>query len=518
MFTGRMFCHSHRETFSQDFAMTRPIAQPRTSDDLDLDVLVVGAGISGIDAAYHLNRALPDLRFMVLDSKPDIGGTWHTHRFPGIRSDSDLFTFGFKWKPWSGVPIAAGEEILAYLNAAIDENDLRRHFRFGRTVEAANWDSADNRWQVTVTHGAGTEIIRCRFLWMCSGYYRHSAGYRPDWPGMADFRGPIVHPQTWPDDLDHAGKRIVVIGSGATAATLIPALAETAEHVTMLQRSPTYYYARPTTDAFIDTLRALNLPAEWEHEILRRKFLHEQEIITRRSFEEPDALAADLIGAVQTYLGPDHDVVTHFTPSYRPWQQRLAVVPGGDLFAAIRSGKASVVTDTITRFTAEGLELGSGETLEADLIVTATGLVLNALGDVGFCVDDRPVDISQCWTHRGVMLTGLPNLAMVFGYLRSSWTLRADLVSDYVCRLLSHMQERGAGSVTPALRDEDRDMQERPWIDPENFNAGYVMRGLDIMPRQGDRQPWLMTQDYFDDRETLPVADLEDGTLRYGPG
>lgn len=498
--------------------MSQTAAAPQTEADVDLDVLVVGAGISGIDAAYHLTRTMPGTRFALLDSKADLGGTWRTHTFPGIRSDSDLFTFGFKWKPWTGIPIATAEEILSYLDEAVEENDLRQHIRFGHTVENANWDSKSNTWQVTVQNAEGTSIIRCRFLWMCSGYYRHAAGYQPEWPGMAEFKGQIVHPQTWPEDLDHAGKRVVVIGSGATAATLIPALAETTEHVTMLQRSPTYYYPRPSSDEFIDTLRALDLPAEWEHETLRRKFLHDTELTQQRARTEPDALAADLIGAARAYLGPDYDVTTHFTPSYPPWRQRLAVIPDGDLFVAIRSGKASVVTDTITRFTASGLELDSGATLEADIIVTATGLELNALGDISFVVDGAPVDIATCWTHRGVMLTGLPNLAMVFGYLRSSWTLRADMVSTYVCRLLEHMQTRQALSVVPALRAEDADMPARPWIDPEDFNAGYILRGLDIMPKQGDRQPWLMTQDYFSDRETLPAADLEDGTLRYTSG
>lgn len=479
------------------------------------DVLIVGAGMSGIDAAYHLSRTLPDMRFAMLDSKDSFGGTWHTHRFPGIRSDSDLYTFGFKWKPWTGVPIATADEILRYLDEALDENDLRRHIRFGQTVRAARWNSGANLWTVTVERGGETVTLTCRFLWMCSGYYRHTQGYQPDWPGMGDFTGQIVHPQHWPQDLDHTGKRVVVIGSGATAATLIPAMAETAAHVTMLQRSPTYYYPRPKRDELATTLQALDIPQDWVHEIMRRKFLQDGKTMVRRSREEPQAVAAELIGAAQAYLGPDYDVATHFTPSYRPWRQRVAMVPDGDLFVAIRSGQASVVTDTIKRITATGIELDSGQVLEADIIVTATGLTLSALGDVAFQVDGAPVDLTQSWTHRGVMLTGLPNLAMVFGYLRTSWTMRADLVSDYVCRLLAHMQDRGAASVTPALRDTDRDMPVRPWIDPENFNAGYILRALDVMPRQGDRQPWLMTQDYFDDRITLPAANLEDGTLVY---
>lgn len=490
-------------------ASVQPAGEP------DFDVLVVGAGISGIDAAYHLKHRLPGTRFAVLDSKNSFGGTWRTHRFPGIRSDSDLYTFGFGWKPWRGQPIAAAQEILSYLDEAIEENDLGGHIRFGQPVVRCAWCSRTNLWTVTTEVSGQTKTRTCRFLWMCSGYYRHSQGYQPDWPGMDAFGGRIVHPQNWPDDLDHSGKRIVVIGSGATAATLIPALAETAAHVTMLQRSPTYYYPRPRQDEFAETLRALDLPDTWVHEIMRRKFLHDTQTTTRRSFEEPEALAAELIEAARACLGEDFDVATHFTPAYRPWQQRLAVIPDGDLFQAIRSGKASVVTDTIRTFTENGLELASGVSLEADVIVTATGLTLNALGDVAFSVDDRPVDISRCWTHRGVMLSGVPNMAMVFGYLRSSWTLRADLVSDYVCRMLTHMDNRGATRIMPTLRDQDRDMPVRPWIDPENFNAGYILRGLDIMPRQGDRQPWVMTQDYFDDRVTLPAADLEDGTLVY---
>ncbi len=488
-----------------------------TGNQDHFDVLIVGAGISGIDAAYHLSRTLPEMRFAMLEDKDGIGGTWHTHRFPGIRSDSDLYTFGFKWKPWTGVPIATADEILSYLNAALDENDLRRRIRFGHSVRAAAWDSDTALWTVTVDRNGATTTLTCRFLWMCSGYYSHARGYRPDWPGMEDFAGPIVHPQHWPRDLDHAGKRVLVIGSGATAATLIPALAETAAHVTMLQRSPTYYYPRPRQDPLAATLQSLDLPQDWVHEIMRRKFLQDGEIIARRSRDEPQAVAAELIGAAQAYLGPDYDVATHFTPHYRPWRQRVAVVPDGDLFVAIRSGRASVVTDTIRRFTETGIELDGGAALEADIIVTATGLTLNALGDVAFAVDGAPVDVAQSWTHRGVMLTGLPNLAMVFGYLRTSWTMRADLVSEYVCRLLRHMQARGAASVMPALRECDRGMPARPWIDPENFNAGYVLRGLKLMPKQGDRQPWLMTQDYYDDRDTLPAADLEDGSLLYDP-
>ncbi len=487
----------------------------RTGNPEHVDVLIIGAGISGIDAAFHLKHTHPDTSFAMLESKDDIGGTWYTHRFPGIRSDSDLYTFGFKWKPWTGVPIATASEILSYLNEALDENDLRSHIRFGHVVEKACWDSATKIWRLTVRRGDETLELTCGFLWMCSGYYRHSEGYQPTWPGMERFEGEIVHPQHWPEELDCSGKRVVVIGSGATAATLVPAVAPIASHVTMLQRSPTYYYPRPRVDEFAQTLKLLELPEEWVHEIMRRKFLYEQRETVRRSFAEPKVLAEELIGAAQAYLGEDYDVGTHFTPSYRPWRQRVAMVPDGDLFVAIRSGKASVVTDTINQFTETGIELTSGDVLEADIIVTATGLTLNVLGDVVFEVDGNAVDVSECLTHRGVMLTGLPNLAMVFGYLRTSWTMRADLVSEYVCRLLKHMKDRKAKAVVPALPERDQDMPEHPWIEPENFNAGYIQRALTMMPKQGDRQPWLMTQDYFSDRETLPGADLDDGTLVY---
>lgn len=497
---------------------TQPAPQAPT-ETTDLDVMIVGAGISGIDAAYHLKRKYPGKRFAIIDKTDSFGGTWHTHTFPGIRSDSDLFTFGFKWKPWTGIPIATAAEILTYLNEALDENDLRPHLNFDQKVETARWSSDDQRWHVTLRDGATGKASHwtCAFLWMCSGYYDHDKGYRPQWPGMDQFEGQIVHPQVWPKDLDYTDKNVVVIGSGATAATMIPAMAPTAKHVTMLQRSPTYFYPRPMQDNFTDTLQALDLPDDWYHEIMRRRYLFESQRTVRRSFEEPDVLAKELIDAAQVYLGEDYDVATHFTPSYRPWRQRVAMVPDGDLFVAIREGHASVVTDQIKTFTKTGIQLESGQEVQADIVVSATGLVLNALGDVAFEVDGVPVSQSQCWTHRGVMLSGMPNLVTVFGYLRTSWTMRADLVSDYVCRLMDHMEATGVGQVTPKLRPEDQDMPERPWIDPENFNAGYILRGLPLMAKQGDRQPWVMTQDYFSDRETLPAADLDDGTLEYRP-
>ncbi len=479
------------------------------------DVLIIGAGISGIDAGYHLQKHQPDKSFAILERKDSFGGTWHTHRFPGIRSDSDLFTFGFSWKPWKGPEIATAEEILSYLGEAVEENRLDRRIRYGVHVERAAWHSDTARWVLDIVEDGERRQISCGFLWFCGGYFDHDRGYAPEWPGMGDFNGPIVHPQHWPEDLDYEGKRVVVIGSGATAATLIPAMAGKAAHVTMLQRSPTYFYPRPRTDEFNETLKALNLPDDWFHEIMRRKMLHLQRTLVKRSIEEPDELAAEFIKGAQAYLGRGFDVKTHFTPRYRPWKQRVAVVPDGDMFRSIAHGDASVVTDTIERFTENGIRLGSGEELEADIIVSATGLTLTALGGIALDVDGVPIAPSECITHRGIMLSGVPNFAMVFGYLRSSWTLRADLVSDYLNRLFDHMGQRQAKMVAPQLREADANMPLRPFIDPDNFDAGYVMRSLAILPKQGNAEPWVLTQDYFSDRETLPAADFDDGTLQF---
>lgn len=481
------------------------------------DVLIVGAGISGIDAAYHLQQQCPGKSFALLENQKSFGGTWLTHKFPGIRSDSDLFTFGYKWKPWTGVPIATAEEILKYLDEVIEEQQLGEHIRYRHQVKSATWSSEDKQWTLEVACGERRDSRRftCSFLWMCQGYYRHSEGYTPDFPGMDRFEGPIVHPQTWPEDLDYEGKKIIVIGSGATAATLIPAMAKKSAHVTMLQRSPTYFYPRPNSDEVVDLLRKLNVPQEWIHEIARRKVLHDQKVTTRRSFEDTDALRQELIAGARAYLGDDFDLDTHFTPSYRPWRQRLAVVPDGDMFKCIRSGKASVVTDHIETFTEKGILLKSGETLDADIIVTATGFNISALGDIPFVVDGRPLNFADCWGHRGILFSGIPNMAWVFGYLRTSWTMRADLVSDFVCRLLNHMQETGASVVTPQLREEDKDMPARPFIDSENFNAGYLVRKMHLMPKQGDREPWVFSQDYYSEKDTIPAADLDDGTLIY---
>lgn len=481
------------------------------------DVLIVGAGISGIAGAYHLTTQSPTATFVVLEVKESFGGTWLTHKYPGIRSDSDLHTFGYRFKPWVGPPIATAEEIRKYIGEVIAENDLAPHIRYRHKIVGACWSSESNLWTVKArrTDTDDVKIFTTNFLWMCQGYYRHEQGFTPEWPGMADFRGTIVHPQTWPQDLDYTGKRVVVIGSGATAATLIPAMADKCAHITMLQRSPTFFRAGRNAIEIAEELRRLQIDEEWIHEITRRKILFEQAEFTKRCLREPDAVQKDLLSVVRSYLGPDYDVDTHFTPSYRPWRQRIAFIPDGDLFQGIRDGKASVVTDHIERFVENGILLASGKVLEADIIVTATGFHMSVMGDIPFIVDGRPVDFSETVNYRGMMFTGVPNLIWVFGYFRASWTLRADLVGDFVCRLLKHMRDKGSTKVVTRLRAEDADMPLLPWIDDNDFNPGYLMRDMHKLPRRGDKPEWRHTQDYWNEKDWFPAIDLDGSEFVY---
>src|SRR5579871_2757852 len=467
------------------------------------DVLIVGAGISGIGSAYHLTTQLEGTSFVILETQESFGGTWLTHRYPGIRSDSDLYTFGYRFKPWVGPPIAAAEEILAYMAEVIDENDIARHIRYKHRIDSASWSNETNLWTIeAVKTDTGEHVnFTANFLWMCQGYYRHSEGYTPEWRDMDKFKGTIVHPQRWPDDIGLAGKRVVVIGSGATAATLIPAIADKCAHVTMLQRSPTYFRIGRNAIEIADQLRQLQVNEEWIHEIVRRKILFEQDAFTRRCVAEPEQVKRELLGQISAILGPDYDMETHFTPKYRPWRQRIAFVPDADLFLGIKSGKASVVTDEIDRFVETGILLKSGQTLEADIIVTATGFNLSALGDIAFVIDGRALDFADTVTYRGMMFMGVPNMAWVFGYFRASWTLRTDMVADFVCRLLRHMKEKDARKVEVALRPEDHNMPLLPWIDPENFNPGYMTRNMHLWPRRGDKPEWQHSQDYWAEKD-----------------
>jgi cation diffusion facilitator CzcD-associated flavoprotein CzcO len=490
-------------------------AAPRTEN---FDVLIVGAGISGVGAAYHLTKQCPGMSFVVLEAQDSFGGTWWTHRYPGIRSDSDLHTFGYRFKAWRGPPIATAAEILAYMGEVIDENDLARHIRYQHKIVSAHWSSEANLWAIEAVRSDTGETKRftANFLYMCQGYYRHEEGYMPTWPGTESFKGRLVHSEEWPKDLDHAGKNVVVIGSGATAATIIPAMAADAAHVTMLQRSPTFFITGRNVNDLAETLRQLQVDDDWIHEIVRRKILYDQAAFTKRCVAEPEAVAKELIGALGAILGPDYDLASHFTPRYRPWRQRIAFVPDADLINSIASGKTSVVTDEIERFTETGIKLKSGKELQADIVVAATGFNLSVLGDIAFAVDGKSVDFAETVTYRGMMFTGVPNMAWVFGYFRASWTLRADLVGDFVCRVLKHMQDKGVRRVEVALRPEDKGLPLLPWIDEASFNPGYVMRGLHLLPKRLDKPEWQHTQDYWAEKDAFPAIDLDDAVFVYG--
>lgn len=482
------------------------------------DVIIIGAGISGLGAACHLQRECPQKSFVILEARDAIGGTWDLFRYPGIRSDSDLYTYGYDFKPWYGQPIATAAEILDYLQEVVDENTLEPHIRFGHRVSGAVWSTEEALWTVEATN---TERENRRFtgnfLFMCQGYYNHQAGYYPDFPGQEKFQGLIVHPQQWPADLDYTGKEMVVIGSGATAATIVPAVAERAAHVTQLQRSPSYYLPvdNREEDDLTKELRSLEVPQEWIHGIKRRKFLAESRIFTERALSEPDVVRQELLDMTAAILPEGYDIATHFTPHYAPWKERLCLLPEGDLLKAIASGKASVVTDQINCFVEEGILLNSGQTLKADIIVSATGIELCGLGNIQFTVDGRPIHLPETWTYKGILISDMPNLVWTFGYIRSSWTLRSDLIAHYVCRLLNYMDQRAVRQCTPRLRPEDQVMEARPFIDPADFAPGYMQRGAGRLPKQGDREPWINTQNYYVEKKSLPEASFDDGVLQF---
>ncbi len=479
------------------------------------DVVVVGAGISGIGAGYHLQTMSPNRSYVILEGRDDIGGTWDLFRYPGVRSDSDMHTLGYSFKPWTAEKsIADGPSILQYLRDTAREFEIDRHIRFGHQIASAQWSTENARWTVSGQRKDTGEAVTftCGYLFMCSGYYSYKGGYTPEFAGVDHFRGQIVHPQAWPEDLDYAGQRVVVVGSGATAMTLIPAMVDTAAHVTMLQRSPTYVVAAPDRDAIANALRKV-LPKKVAYKITRKKNVAFQQMIYKRTRTQPDKVKAGLIGRVSKALGPEYDVAQHFTPTYNPWDQRLCLVPNGDLFTAIKSGKASVVTDQIDTFTETGIRLQSGTELAADIIVTATGLNMVTLGEMKFMVDGEPVDFAKTWTYKGFAYSGVPNLASSFGYVNASWTLRADLTCEYVCRLLNHMETTGTVECTPRLRAEDANMPERPWID--SFTAGYMQREMHKFPRQGDHEPWINPQSYTRDKKMFRTGQLEDGAMQF---
>ncbi|MEQ9314246.1 MAG: NAD(P)/FAD-dependent oxidoreductase, partial [Henriciella sp.] len=437
--------------------------------------------------------------------------TWKVHTYPGIRSDSDLYTFGYRDKPWTGPPIATAEEILAYMGEFIEENDLGSLIHYNHKITKASWSSADKLYTVTYDTPDGEHQIRARFLFMCQGYYDLDKGYTPHWDGMESFKGEIVHPQNWPEDIELSGKKVVCIGSGATAATLVPNIADQCEHVTLLQRSPTYFVPGRNVNELADELRRLDIDESWIHTIIRKKVLLDQHEFTARAKSEPAEVKAELLEGVKAFLGEDFDM-SHFTPNYRPWRQRIAFVPDGDIFQGIASGKASVVTDHIDRFVPEGIKLKSGEVLEADVIITATGFNLKFLGNIPFEIDGEPVDWNKRLTWRGMMIEDVPNMLFVFGYFRASWTLRVDLLGDFMVRLLKHMDETGAAVVRPHPPAEVKAQDKLSWMDSDDFNPGYLTRGEHLMPKRTRHPEWQHTQDYWHEKDTLPEVDL-DGDL-----
>jgi monooxygenase len=487
-------------------------------DTSHFDVLIVGAGISGIGSAYHLQDQCPGKSFAILEAKDTFGGTWETHKYPGIRSDSDLYTFGYRFKPWVDAPIATSDKILRYMGEVIEENGIAPHIHYGHRITACHWSSADNQWTVEAFDKASGETrhFTCTFLWMCQGYYDHDRPYLPDWPGMADYKGKLVHAMQWDPATDIKGKRIIVIGSGATSATVVPAVAQDCAHVTMLQRRPIWYIPNPNENEFATALREGGIDEETIHRVVRTKINHEFEALTQRCVNEPEVVKAELLAAAEELLGPAFaETAPHITPDYRPWQQRAAFIPEGDLFLAIREGKASIVTDLIESFTPTGIRTKSGKHLEADIIIAATGFNLSVLGEIPFDVDGKAVDWADTVNYRGMMFTGVPNVAWVMGYFRASWTLRVDMMGDFICRLLHQMDAKGASRVDVQLRPEDHNMPILPWIEDDNFNPNYLMRDLHKMPRRGDKPEWRHNQHYWKEREEFPLINLDGAEFVY---
>ena len=477
------------------------------SEPVHVDVLIVGAGLSGIGAAAHLQRSCPGKSFLILEARDAIGGTWDLFRYPGIRSDSDMYTLGYAFKPWtSAKAIADGPAIRAYIRETAAERGIERHIRFAHRVTAADWSSENAAWRVEAETESGIAQFSSGFLVMAAGYYNYDAGHRPHWPGEETFNGPIIHPQAWPEDLDWAGKTVAVIGSGATAVTLVPEMARKAAQVTMVQRSPSYIVSRPSVDFIAEWLKRW-LPPPAAYALTRWKNVLLTAFFYRLARRRPERVAAKLIALAKADIGERFEA-TDFTPSYKPWDQRLCLVPDGDLFAAIRAGKVTVATGSIEQVTPGGLQLATGETVKADIIVAATGLQVVAVGKARISVDGKPADVSQAMVYKGMMLSDVPNMIFIFGYTNASWTLKADLSCEYLVRLLRQMD---AGGRRVAVARRDPGVGEIPFLD---FTSGYVQRALPVLPKQGARRPWRLYQNYLLDLLTLRFGKIEDGTLR----
>jgi len=478
------------------------------------DVIIVGAGLSGIGAARQLQDKCPGKRFAILEGRDAIGGTWDLFRYPGIRSDSDMYTMGYDSKPWlEAKAIADGPSILSYVNEAATERGIDKLIRFGHWVKSAAWSSDTATWTVEAEQKSGQRSrVSCNVLYVCSGYYNYEHGFLPEFPGIDRFKGTVVHPQRWPEILDYRGKRVVIIGSGATAMTLVPAMAEMATKVTMLQRSPTYVVSMPAVDPIATVLNKI-LPQRLAYRLIRWKNVQFQRYVYAQTRKNPQKVKEKLLALLRKQLGPDYDIDKHFTPSYNPWDQRLCLVPDADLFKAIRAGKAEVVTDRIAQITESGIELASGETIDADIIVTATGLEMKLLGGAEFSVDGEPVHFPDTYSYKGMMFSDVPNLIYTIGYINASWTLRSELVAEFVCRLINHLDETGTDTCIPRLRPSDENMPENAMI--ANFSPGYIQRGMHLFPKQGDRDPWRNTQNYMLDKEIIRNAPIADGVLEF---
>jgi monooxygenase len=485
------------------------------------DVLIIGAGLSGIGAGAHLRMMCPDKTFAILEGRERSGGTWDLFRYPGVRSDSDMFTLGYRFKPWSDPKaIADAPAILNYIRETAAEYDLEKEIRYGHRVTRAEWSSEDAKWTVKAeTRPSGsvsepgnghaeTERLTCSFLYLCTGYYRYESGYTPDWPGFENYKGTVVHPQKWPEGLDYSDKNVLVIGSGATAVTLVPAMADKAKHVTMLQRSPTFVVTMPSEDKIANGLRKL-LPAKAAYAATRWKNVLRQMFFYELSKKRPSMMKSLIAKGVKKEIGEEL-LDQHFRPKYNPWDQRLCLVPDSDLFQAIRDKKATIVTGEIETFTETGVRLTNGDALEADIIVTATGLILKLMDGLTLVVDGETVDLSKKIAYKGMMYNDVPNLAQAFGYTNASWTLKCDLTSEYVCRLINHMDAKGFSSCTPRLNDPS--VEREPALD---FNSGYVLRALDEIPSQGSKHPWRLHQNYFKDVRMIRHARLDDGTMEF---
>ncbi len=493
------------------FFFRKDAAKPDLATMEHYNVLIVGAGLSGIGAAARLRMECPDKSFAILEGRAALGGTWDLFRYPGIRSDSDMHTLGYRFRPWNNPQaIADGPAILEYIRETAAAFGLDEKIRYSHRVQRASWSTAEARWMVEAEKGAEKSSVRltCDFLYLCTGYYDYESGYTPEWAGMERFRGRIVHPQKWTEDIDYTGRRVVVIGSGATAVTLVPAMAEHAAHVTMLQRSPTYIVARPATDKIANGLRAV-LPAKAAYALTRWKNVLLGTFFYNLARKHPSVMKGLIAKGVKKELGEKYDL-KHFTPDYNPWDQRLCLVPDSDLFRALREGRAAIVTDHIETFTETGLQLKSGAHLNADIIVTATGLVLKLMAGLQLVVDDRPVEMSQTLAYKGMMYSDVPNLASAFGYTNASWTLKCDLTAEYVCRLLKYMDRQGYASCTPQVKDSS--VEAEPILD---FNSGYVLRALETLPRQGSKTPWRLHQNYVKDLTMLRYGRVNDGTMEF---